>query len=161
MIDRCALLLLLLGACSDRASPGDIQISEIVTSGLGCDDQPTCTDWIELENVSARELDFEGLWISDSSKNPLRHQLADRAPIKVAPRGVLVVYADGRTDLGPFHLPFKLSKDGEPVVVSSRNGALIDSVVAPPMRTGQSYARVAGALLVCDTPTPSAANACK
>jgi hypothetical protein len=149
-------LLLLLVACSGRdAGPRELSISEVMTSN-----PDEGGDWIELENLTDRRLDLRGLWLSDSETKPMKHQLEHDEPILLPPRERLVFYADGETGLGPLHLRFRLSKSGESIVVSTRNGTRIDQVAVPPMRAGQSYARVGGELAVCDTPTPQAANAC-
>ena len=155
MIRRLAILLGMLSACFDgpgRPRPGDVWISEVVTAGE--------TDWIELENRTDRPFDLDGIWVSDSESKLMRHQLPGKDRLVIVPRGHLVLTADGDSARGPLHLPFSLSKAGEPVSISTRDGTPIDRVSVPPMKAGQSFARLGEQLIVCGTPTPGASNAC-
>jgi hypothetical protein len=149
------LLALCSASCFDgpaRPRPGDVWISEVVTAGEA--------DWIEIENRTDRPFDLDGAWISDSMGKPMRHQLESRDPLLLAPHGHLVLTADSDTDRGPLHLPFSLSKSGEPVLLSTRDGTRIDAVTVPPMKSGQSFARIGDEMTLCGTPTPGAINAC-
>jgi hypothetical protein len=128
--------------------------------GAARDELGEYDDWIELENLTDRELDLAGLFVSDFALNPERYTLAEDQELSIAPRSFLLLFADGETHQGPAHLPFKLSSDGEDFLITTSTGATIDALSAPAMRAGQSYARVGAEVVVCDTPTPGAANAC-
>jgi hypothetical protein len=168
-VKRSAVVFALLLGCSgrpDRARDGEVRISEVVTSNLGGgpgaarDELGEYDDWIELENLTDRELDLAGMWISDAAGNPQRWTVPDEEAVPIAPKGFALIFADGETHQGPLHLPFKLSSEGEPLLVATSTGTPIDRIDAPLLRAGQSYARIDGAFAVCDTPTPGTSNAC-
>jgi len=80
-------------------------------------------DWIELYNMTGRDVDLEGYYLSDSSKFPLDTRLP--RGLVIPPHGYLLLFANGLAsgqDLG-----FRLH-DGESVVLSSRTGKWLDQL---------------------------------
>lgn len=160
---------LIAGACADRSGeprPGELRISEVVTSNpsgsapAGCDAQGECEDWIELESTTDRPLELRGLWLSDRVEDPYVHALSRDRALPLPPRGRIVLFADGEPAEGPLHLPFKLSKLGESLLLSTPYGVPLDRVDVPALSSGQSYATVGGQRVVCSQPTPGAPDAC-
>lgn len=169
LVGAGSLVACALAACADRTAeprPGELRISEVVSSNpsdgapAGCDELGECEDWIELESTVDRPLELSGLWLSDRVEDAFVHQLSRHRPLPLSPRGRLVLFADGETAEGPRHLPFKLSKVGESLVLSTPHGTLLDRVDVPPLSSGQSYATVGGQRIVCHSPTPGAPDAC-
>ena len=163
----------LLAACGEeaeappRAGLGQVVISEIASSnpgggpGAARDEYGEWDDWIELHNVTDRDLDLSGAHLSDFRHNPRRWQIPEEGGPKLIPaRGYLLLFADGEVHQGWRHLPFRLDRDGEDVALATAEGEVIDEVSFPAMKTGDSYARLASAFVVCETPTPGAANRC-
>ena len=73
-------------------------------------DEDWTPDWIELYNPSGVPLDLSGFSITDDLSEPALHVLEG---VALPARGYLLLYADGQPELGPRHLPFKLSAGGE------------------------------------------------
>ena len=114
-------------------------------------------DWIELYNSGETDLDLAGLCLSDSKKTLDKFTF----PSLILPaHGYLVVFASGmekETD-GEIHLPFKLSADGERVVLSYA-GEILDIVSFDLQEKDVSYSRFdARTWRFTDEPTPGAEN---
>ena len=77
-------------------------------------------DWIELHNPGDNAVDLTGWTVSDNPDDPAKHSLTD---LTVEPGGHLVLLADGDPDAqGGIHLPFRLSSEGESVVLTAPDG---------------------------------------
>jgi hypothetical protein len=99
-------------------------------------------DWVELYNLTDREVDLEGYYLGDSSKRPLGARLPEGTVI--AAHGYLLLFAKGLAD-GGRDLGFRLH-DGESVVLSSPAGTWLDQLWIKPSPTGGkqvgSWARI-------------------
>lgn len=164
------LLAVLLFGCPSEPAPfavaGDVRIAEVVSSNLGGgpgggrDERGEWDDWIELENLRDHDIDLQGVQVSDKLDAPGRYRIPEGEPVLIPAKGRRMLFADGETYQGPTHLPFLLSKKGEAVVLSTRDGQLLDSVEVPALETGESYARIGDGFVACPTPTPNTANDC-
>ena len=82
------------------------------------------SDWVELYNTTDTDLDVCGLYLTDDSDEPLKHQITQHALIPA--HGHLVVWCDGlgasaaATGLQQLHTNFKLgNSDGQQVIALS------------------------------------------
>jgi hypothetical protein len=106
---------------TDPTLPMPVCVNELMANNVGSFKLPdgSSPDWIELANVSESDIDLTGWQIRDADDN------ADPTPLdglRIDAGGYLLLYADGVTDLGPAHLPFQLSSDGESVRIDSPDG---------------------------------------
>ncbi|NLF39128.1 hypothetical protein GX586_06770 [bacterium] len=67
-------------------------------------------DWLELYNAGTTALSMADMHLSDSVLEPAKWRLP---AVNLPPHGFLVIWADGETNRGPLHAPFRLSGDGE------------------------------------------------
>jgi len=83
-------------------------------------------DWIELHNTTDTVIDIGGWFLSDSSSNPTKYQIA--AGTRIAPHGYIIFYEDlhfnNPSDPGCYQ-PFSLSENGERLYLSSAEGNLL------------------------------------
>jgi len=103
-------------------------------------------DWIELFNPGPEAVDLTGFTLSDDPDEPGGAFSED----VLQPGAFVVVYADGEA------LPFKLSADGETVVLRDAAGALVDQLDFGGQRTDVSFGRhqdVASEVLLADGDT--------
>ena len=150
-----------------KASSTGVVISEVMASNKDtfADAQGQFGDWIELANTSEEDVDLSGLFLSDSMAKPKKFRFPDGTKIKAG--GFLVVFADGKvSDDGSvadeIHTNFKLSKDGETVLMarSFPDGGLklLDSVEFGGQTTGRSWGRIAAGGFGLQSPTPGKSN---
>ncbi|TVR76559.1 MAG: hypothetical protein EA409_13375 [Saprospirales bacterium] len=116
-------------------------------------------DWIELYNHSDDTVTVEGYYLSDSDSNPYQWRFPS---VSMAPRSFLLVFASGknRTE-GELHTNFKISSEGEPLLLSDPDGNLLDHI--PPASLGRdlSYGRLPDGGADFETferPSPGAPN---
>lgn len=105
------------------------------------DPQDGDDDWLEIYNPSAVAVDLQGLYISDSIDELTKHAFTQS--LVISPGGFLVIWADDEPEQGPNHLPFKLSGDGEALVLVAADGvSVIDSYTFGPQEDGVSEGRL-------------------
>jgi hypothetical protein len=114
------------------AQESSVVINELMafnTTSL-TDPQGENDDWIELHNISDKEIDLSGMYLSDSKNNLRKWAFPENTVIPS--RGYLIVWADenGKAESG-LHASFKLSKSGEIVILidtDERGNAMLDMV---------------------------------
>jgi hypothetical protein len=121
-------------------------VSEVMARGVAA---PWAADWIELTNPGPEDVALDGWSVSDGGA-----RFALRA-LTVPAGGALVLWADGRPALGPDHLGFELSGDGEAVGLYDPAGVAVDGVRFGPQADGVALARRAdGGWSLVDAGTP-------
>lgn len=116
-------------------------------------------DWVELYNAGDAVVDLSGYGLSDDPNEPGRFRFPEGT--KIAPGEFLLVWTDGHPDQGPLHTSFRLSGDGEAVVLTDADGAVIDDVRFGPQRDDISMGRYPdgeGEVVTLLSPTPGAPN---
>jgi CotH kinase protein/Lamin Tail Domain len=111
-----------------------------IEDGFGND-----SDWIELYNAGDEEVDLQGYYLSDSVNNPTKWSFPDSTIL--GPSEYLVVFAsdlDTLDPLGYYHTNYKLSADGEHVVLSAPDLTILSQLGPngeefPPQFTDVSY----------------------
>ncbi len=131
-----SLLLIALGL----SLQGQVSISEIMASNATVHPDPDLgeyLDWVELYNTGSSVADISGWFLSDDPDNPARWSFPQGTLL--APYSYLLVYADG-TGSG-LHTSFKLSKEGETILLANAAQTIVDSVAYPAQLTDISYGR--------------------
>jgi hypothetical protein len=143
-------------------SKGDkptISINEILASNTssGQDPQGDNDDWIELVNHGRRRVDLSGMFLSDDVDNPLKWRIPDGTVLEAGM--FLVIWADEDGDEEGLHANFKLSKDGEVLMLVSGR-TIVDKIEFEKQRTDISLGRLPNGVgtLRQLLPTPGAAN---
>jgi len=141
-----------------------VVINEFMASNTDTirDPQGDRDDWIELRNLSDAPVDLSGWFLSDNPENPRKWAFPSETTI--AAGGYLLVWADeDGTDFPGLHASFKLSADGEQILLvdsDARLNVLRDSVtygpVGPDVALGRTQAAPNEFLPV--PPTPGSAN---
>jgi hypothetical protein len=119
-----------------------IVINELLpkNSQNGSDEDGDFDDWIELYNPADEVQDISGYYLSDSKKNPAKWKLPQGTTIGA--NGYLIVWADeDSTHVSGLHTNYKLSADGENVVLLTPSQEVIDLVEYPITLVEQSWAR--------------------
>jgi hypothetical protein len=104
------------------------------------DERGVASDWFELYNPGPVDVSLAGWSVTDSFAEPDQHRLD---PSLVVPAGgFLVLWADAEPEVGPAHVGFSLSSDGEELGLYAPGGVPVDRVVFGPQSTDLAVARV-------------------
>jgi Lamin Tail Domain len=148
LINRKMFLLLLiilvsLFACKKPSDPvkSDIVINELlpVNTSIVPDQNGEYDDWIELYNLSNSVIDISGYFLSDNKDNFSKWELPSGTSIPG--NGYLIIWADKDSAQVGLHANFKLSSQGEEVLLSKPDGTLIDKVIYPGQTLQLSFSR--------------------
>lgn len=120
-------------------------------------------DWIEIYNSSNETIDLAGYYISDNFSNPHKHRFSFASDeTKIHPGGFLLLWADNEPEKGALHLSFKLSANGEQIVLTEPDGlTIVDSISFGNQTTDISYGRYPDAnenWIFFNQPTPGESN---
>jgi hypothetical protein len=119
----------------------EIVINELmpVNTTTAFDQNGEYDDWIELFNLSLKEIDLSGYYLTDSKSNISKWKIPDGTSI--TGNGYLIIWADKDTTQSGLHANFKLSSLGEKLVLSKPDMTLIDETVYPLQGYELSYSR--------------------
>lgn len=95
-------------------------------------------DWIELHNLSADPIPLSGYHLSDNAGSLFKWMLPDTS---IASGGYLIVWADDDQEQGKMHSSFKLSAQGEEVILTDADSAIVDQLVFATQEVDQSFGR--------------------
>jgi hypothetical protein len=133
--------------CSQAFSPigwQDIVINEIMAansdeSGI-FDPTGQSDDWVELYNNTNQVVDLKNFYLTDTTGFRLKWTFPFGTVIE--PKGYLIVWADKDEDQLGIHANFKLSAQGEELMLSHEDGTVIDVVSYFQQEENTSFARV-------------------
>ncbi|WP_306643701.1 lamin tail domain-containing protein [Sanyastnella coralliicola] len=101
-------------------------------------------DWIELYNPNDFPVDVAGYYLSDNPFNPTKWQIPTDHPDSsvIAAGGYLIFFADEQGGEGWNHTNFRLSNNGEHVILRSPDGfSIADQISFGPQQADTSYGR--------------------
>lgn len=120
---------------------GEIVINELmalnsttVQTGNG-----SYSDWIELFNNTTNTVSLDNLYLSDDATSPYKWRFPDGT--LMTPGSFLMVWADEDSVPGELHCNFKLSGNGEQVVMSYPGGSVVDVVSFGTQTSDITYGR--------------------
>lgn len=121
-----------------------VQMVEIVASNskLRPDESGVCHDYVVLRNTSGDMADISGWYLSDDPRLPRQWKFPQGVTIPGG--GSLVVYCSGldrRDDPGQLHTNFRLSSEGETLILSNASGQPVDRATYDLLKTDTAYMR--------------------
>ncbi len=141
--------------------PTDIVINEVLALNGAVNYDPRTTrfnDWIELYNPTDRPLDVSGYFLSDDVTKPDKWQIAEETTI--AAGDYLLLWATGAA-WDDLYTNFKLSDNGETLVLSRPDGAIVDLFEFGEQKPDVSFGRASDGhyqTAYFGNPTPGTAN---
>ena len=104
-----------------------MKITEFSSAGgRFLDDHGEESDWIEITNYSSYRVKMDGMFLSDSEQQPTKWQFPY---ITLEPNARIIVFASGR-DIRqpgqPLHTNFRISSKGEALLLTTREGIILD-----------------------------------
>lgn len=146
---RFVLLIMLIAGFTSCNNNDEVDINKSIVineilpknTKYGTDEDGEYDDWIELFNLANEDIDISGFYLTDSKKLPTKWKFPSGTVIPK--NGYLIVWADGdSTHVSGKHTNYKLSADGETVVLLSPTLEVINMVEFPATVLEQSYARI-------------------
>lgn len=144
----------------NTSSKAKIYINEFmaVNSKTIKDEANQYDDWLELYNAADTLVNLTGYFLSDKLTIPNKWKFPT---VTISPKGFLLVWCDGDTLQGPLHANFKITSIGEPLVIFTPEGKILDSLSFGIQYADTSFGRFPDGTnnwKYMATPTPGAAN---
>ncbi len=102
-------------------------------------------DWVELYNTTDRDIDLEGMYLSDHLAQPHRWRITaqnTKASTIIPAHGYKLIWCSKRQTNTELHAPFKLNNDSiNTVVLTASDGAWADTLYYQPHAGEQSVGR--------------------
>jgi hypothetical protein len=130
-----------------RVAQGDAKVTVAVSEFLASnkrtnkDPQGEFEDWIELVNYGSTDVDLSGMFLTDDADDLYKWKIPANTIIKAS--GYLIIWADEDGGDEGLHANFKLSKDGEVIILTNQD-AIVDSLKYGPQISEVSSGRIAG-----------------
>ena len=164
-LQLCAAFAATLFFCANTNAQIVINEYSSATSTF-LDDYSEESDWIELYNTSAAEVDLNGWHLSDNKENLAKWTFPS---VKIAANSYLLIMASGKNlttvAVGKYlHTNFNISSDGEAIFLANAAGAIVHQTdsVAVPCNASRGLSPNGGSNWVFFAqPTPGAANSTK
>lgn len=120
---------------------GQIVINELMADNKtgATDEAGQNEDWVEIFNLTDNTYDLEGLYLTDDAGQP--DKWAFQHGSILYPHGYLVVWLDEDQSQGVLHSSFKLSADGEFLMIATAAGDVIDSLSFGPQLADTTWGR--------------------
>ncbi len=132
-----------------QVEPGGVSTDHVVINEIMADNGSTeadnageYDDWIELYNNSDVPIDLTGHYLSDNQTDIKKWSFPDNTVIEA--HGFLIIWADNDVEqagTGELHANFKLSSEGEEVILSNSDMVIQDMVEFASQVEDKSYAR--------------------
>ncbi len=149
------------GKVQEIHSSGPVRLNELmsVNETTLLSEEGKTPDWVEIMNISNREVNLEGYSLAKSEKAT---NVFTFPRCVLQPGEAVIVYADStlKSEAGAeLHAPFRLSSAGGTVMLFSTSGTAIDSVNFPALGADNSYVRLDQTTwAMSNQPTPGLSN---
>lgn len=123
------------------SSSNEVVINELMASNKTSvqDQDGEYDDWIELYNKSTSDVDISRWILTDNPANLDKYRIPEGTILKAD--SYLIIWADENGKQNGYHANFKLSADGEQVLLLDSTGLLVDQVTFGPQQEDLAYAR--------------------
>ncbi|MBQ8080499.1 MAG: CotH kinase family protein [Clostridia bacterium] len=142
------VLLTLLTLLAAQAASADIVINEIMTDSGVFDVNGNAYDWIELYNTDKKAVNLAGWGLSDTKKDLYAFTFPEGTTLKGGE--YLLVYCCGedenkdRPNKNVYYAHFKLSKSGETIRLTDKEGNEVQTLKYPAQLGGYTYGLAQG-----------------
>ncbi len=148
--------------CEASLRSGPLVINEVMVSNLSYAEQPakSCSDWVELKNISSQNVQLSDYWLSDNDDDFLLQRLPDRV---LAPGETVIIYCSGEEDLSTeeyFNTCFTLGPNRAQLYLCTSE-KVVDYVNLHDIPVNGSCGRIDGenGMFYFTTPSPGTDNA--
>lgn len=150
-----------INSAGESEGTGGLIINEVMTSNKGAyiDNDGNSSDWVEFYNPTDQAVDLSRFALTDDEKKPAKWAFPR---LELQAHGYIVVFltGDSKSDVsnGILHCNFKLSSQGETLVLNGTSGSKVDSVQIPVLPENVSYGLKDGQWQQLDYITPGYEN---
>lgn len=132
--------------CKTSAAVSGIRLSEVCASNATIAVNGETPDWVEIENTGSETVNLSGWYLSDNASKPLKWRLPE--DFSLAAGEMKAVYLNETT------VGFKLSSEGEEIVLTNPDGRTMDYVAfgAQPQDTSMALEDCTWKQTYCVTP---------
>ena len=123
-----------------------VRINEVSAgNSIFINDHYKKNDWVELYNTTDKDIDVNGMYLSDNRNNPQKYQInadGSMASTIIPAYGRLIVWCDKLAPISQLHAPFKLDNaDGAYIILQAEDGTWCDELEYLEQDDWQTYGR--------------------
>ncbi len=123
-----------VNGAAKHSDQSTVRMNEVMSSNSYFAALPdgSCCDWVEIYNDSDESVDLQGYGFSDDTSRPRKWVVPESCMVEAG--GYLVIYMSGMDcvdEQGNLHTSFRLSSDGETLLMSNSDGALVQMLELP------------------------------
>ena len=134
-------------------------INELMASNstIVADQDGEYEDWVELYNNTSTSMNLNGYYLTDDANDLMKYQFPN---VTIDGDGYIIVWLDSDPSQQGLHADFKLSANGEELLLVNANLQVVDKVVFGAQTTDVSYARFPNGIgeFVAKVPTFNSSN---
>ena len=152
---------------ADKAAQGltPVRINEVsAQNGIYVNEQFKRNDWLELYNTTGNPIDVEGMYLTNSPKNPKKYKITkgdSQAGTIIPAHGYLVIWCDGLETVSQLHANFKLDNNKGDLVLTAADESWSDQFTYTRHNGDQTVGRYpdgAAEVFMMNIPTIEKAN---
>ena len=152
---------------AERAAQGltPVRINEVsAQNGIYVNEQFKRNDWLELYNTTGNPIDVEGMYLTNSPKNPKKYKITkgdSQAGTIIPAHGYLVIWCDGLETVSQLHANFKLDNNKGDLVLTAADESWSDQFTYTRHNGDQTVGRYpdgAAEVYMMNIPTIAKAN---
>ena len=122
-----------------------VRINEVsADDGIYVNDYFKRKDWVELYNTTDKEIDVEGMYLSDNLENPKKYRISkneSQASTIIPAHGYLIIWCDKESPLSQLHASFKLDNDGDELQLMAADESWSDRITYAAHTSDQTVGR--------------------
>ena len=142
-----------------------VRINEVsADDGIYVNDYFKRKDWVELYNTTDKDIDAEGMFLTDNPEKPEKYQITkgeSQASTIIPAHGYLIIWCDKESPLSQLHAPFKLDNDGDELMLTAADKSWTDRFVYAAHTSDQTVGRFpdgSNDIYVMNVPTIACTN---
>ena len=152
---------------AEKAAQGltPVRINEVsAQNGIYVNEQFKRNDWLELYNTTGNPIDVEGMYLTNSPKNPKKYKITkgdSQAGTIIPAHGYLVIWCDGLETVSQLHANFKLDNNKGDLVLTAADESWSDQFTYTRHNGDQTVGRYpdgAAEVFMMNIPTIEKAN---
>ena len=152
---------------AEKAAQGltPVRINEgSAQNGIYVNEQFKRNDWLELYNTTGNPIDVEGMYLTNSPKNPKKYKITkgdSQAGTIIPAHGYLIIWCDGLETVSQLHANFKLDNNKGDLVLTAADESWSDQFTYTRHNGDQTVGRYpdgAAEVFMMNIPTIEKAN---